>query len=59
MTEHEQRTPKPPDPGDPHPPRRKYARPSLVEYGSVTKLTQGTRTVQGDFGQAGFKMACL
>lgn len=40
-------------------PRRPYATPHLIEYGSVTKLTQGTRTTGGDAPGAGFKMACL
>ncbi len=40
-------------------PRRPYAKPHLIEYGSVTKLTQGTRTTNSDSPAAGFKMACL
>ena len=33
--------------------------PRLIEYGSITKLTQGSRTISNDAG-AGFKnMACL
>ncbi|MDQ3350213.1 MAG: hypothetical protein M3545_19885 [Acidobacteriota bacterium] len=41
------------------PPRRRYAKPHLIDYGSVTKLTQGTRTTGSDAPAAGFKMACL
>lgn len=40
-------------------PRRAYRRPTLTEYGSVAKLTQGTRTTQGESPGGGFKMACL
>ena len=40
--------------------RRTYAKPVLTEYGSIAKLTQGTRTNQSDAGGAGgFKMGCL
>ena len=35
--------------------RRPYTRPELIEYGSVAKLTQGTRTRQGDNPGAGFR----
>lgn len=40
-------------------PRRPYVKPHLLEYGSVTKLTQGTRTSGADSLVAGFMMACL
>jgi hypothetical protein len=40
-------------------PKRPYATPKLIEYGSVAKLTQGTRTKQGDTPAAGFRKACL
>lgn len=36
--------------------RRAYTRPKLIEYGSLSKLTQGTRTKQGDSPAAGFRM---
>jgi hypothetical protein len=40
--------------------KRPYRRPQLIEYGSVAKLTQGTRTTQSDGGGGGgFKMSCL
>jgi hypothetical protein len=41
--------------------RRPYAKPRLIEYGSVAKLTQGTLTRQADSPGAGFKMSnpCL
>ena len=40
--------------------RRPYAKPVLTEYGSIAKLTQGTRTNQSDAGGGGgFKMTCL
>lgn len=40
--------------------RRAYARPTLIEYGSVAKLTRGTLTKQADGAGAGFRMAnCL
>lgn len=35
--------------------RRPYTRPELIEYGSVAKLTQGTRTRQADNPGAGFR----
>ena len=35
--------------------RKAYATPSLVEYGSVAKLTQGTLTRQSDGKTGGFK----
>lgn len=41
------------------PPRRRYTKPHLIDYGSVTKLTQGTRTTGSDAPGAGFMMACL
>jgi hypothetical protein len=40
-------------------PRRPYNRPQLVEYGSIAKLTQGTRSVGSDAPSAGFRMNCL
>jgi hypothetical protein len=45
----------------PAPRRRPYAPPRLTEYGSVAKLTQGTRTTQQDSpGATTFKRAaCL
>ena len=39
--------------------KRAYAKPRLIEYGSVAKLTQGTMTKQADTPAAGFKMVCL
>ena len=40
--------------------KRPYSRPTLIEYGSVAKLTQGTLTRQSDAPTAGFKMSnCL
>ena len=39
--------------------RRPYAKPTLTEYGSIAKLTQGTRTNQSDGVGGGFKMGCL
>ena len=40
--------------------RRPYTKPTLTEYGSIAKLTQGTRTNQSDAGGGGgFKMTCL
>jgi hypothetical protein len=35
--------------------RKTYRRPELIEYGSVTKLTQGTNTVGNDGPMGGFK----
>jgi hypothetical protein len=35
--------------------RKPYSRPELIEYGSVTKLTQGTNTVGNDGPMGGFK----
>jgi hypothetical protein len=53
----------PPDdcsrPMSPAVPRRPYARPRLLEYGSVSKLTQGTNTKQSDAPSAGWKKNCL
>jgi hypothetical protein len=48
-------------PSDAHaaPPKRPYAKPRLIEYGSVAKLTQGTRTKQADSPAAGFRRVCL
>jgi hypothetical protein len=39
--------------------KRAYTTPKLIEYGSVAKLTQGTRTRQADTPAAGFKKVCL
>ena len=35
--------------------RQPYQRPTLTEYGSVAKLTQGTLTTQSDGKTGGFK----
>jgi hypothetical protein len=55
--------PQPDDPvrkdAAPAAPRRQYKKPTLTEYGSIAKLTQGTRTNQSDGVGGGFKMACL
>lgn len=40
-------------------PRQQYQKPTLTEYGSIAKLTQGTRTNQSDGVGGGFKMTCL
>ena len=34
-------------------------KPSLTEYGSIAKLTQGTATKQSDGKAGGFLMTCL
>jgi hypothetical protein len=39
--------------------KRAYAKPQLIEYGSIAKLTHGTMTKQADTPAAGFKMVCL
>jgi hypothetical protein len=41
--------------------RRAYSSPKLIEYGSVSKLTRGTMTKQGDAPTGGFRMTemCL
>lgn len=40
----------------PEPPRRRsYTTPRLAEYGSVSQLTRGSKSVSSDFPQAGFK----
>jgi hypothetical protein len=39
--------------------KRPYSKPRLIEYGSVAKLTQGTRTRNADSPAAGFKKVCL
>ena len=39
--------------------KRAYRKPRLVEYGSVAKLTQGTRTKQSDGPGGGFRMSCF
>lgn len=40
-------------------PRRPYSTPSLVEYGSVSKLTQTGTGTGTDGGSAGKSMMCL
>lgn len=41
-------------------PKRAYSTPKLIEYGSVAKLTRGTRSVQADATGGGFaKKTCL
>jgi hypothetical protein len=39
--------------------RRPYRSPALTCYGSVAKLTQGTRTVNNDGAMGGMMMMCL
>jgi hypothetical protein len=39
--------------------RRPYRAPTLTCYGSVAKLTQGTRTVGNDGAMGGMMMMCL
>lgn len=51
----EQRPPDHPEPRRQSPQRRPYTSPRLIEYGSVTKLTRGTKSVSSDFPQSGFK----
>ena len=46
-------------PRDSAQPKRPYAKPTLIEYGSIAKLTHGTMTKQADTPAAGFKMVCL
>lgn len=46
---------KPPTPA----PRKPYEPPRLVEYGSITKLTQGTLTILNDAGGGMRFMVCL
>ncbi len=36
-----------------------YETPRLVEYGSISKLTQGSRTVNDDGGAGMLSMMCL
>jgi hypothetical protein len=48
-----------PEPPGSAPTKRAYAKPQLIEYGSIAKLTQGTMTKQADTPAAGFKMVCL
>ena len=36
--------------------RRSYRRPQLVEYGSLAKLTRGTRSGSGEFTPLGILM---
>lgn len=40
-------------------PRRQYKKPVLTEYGSIAKLTQGTRTKVTDGPSGGFVRTCL
>ena len=40
-------------------PRQQYQKPTLTEYGSIAKLTQGSRTNSSDGVGGGFKMNCL
>jgi hypothetical protein len=35
--------------------RRPYTTPRVIDYGSVAKLTRGSRSVGSDFPQAGFR----
>lgn len=41
----------PPD----RPRKRPYTSPRVIEYGSVAKLTRGSKSISSDFPQAGFK----
>ena len=45
----------PPQPPSPAPNRRRYTRPTLVEYGSIEKLTQGSATRGGDGSGGAFR----
>lgn len=49
------------DPESPRrPSRRAYSSPRLIEYGSVAKLTRGSKSVNSDLPQAGYsKKDCL
>ena len=38
---------------------KRYEPPRLVEYGSITKLTQGTATIGSDSAAGFMMMACL
>jgi len=40
-------------------PRKPYSAPSLVEYGTIAKLTQGSLTVNNDGSNTKKKMMCL
>ena len=40
-------------------PRKPYVAPVLVEYGTVAKLTQGTRTRRNDGANTRKRRACL
>ena len=40
-------------------PKRAYSTPRLVEYGSIAKLTQGTRTNGFDAAGGGHSKNCL
>jgi hypothetical protein len=48
---------RPPDctPTPESPRRRAYQSPRLTEYGSITKLTRGSKSVKSDFPQGGFQ----
>lgn len=49
---------KPPEGRPPSAPRegkRPYSKPIITEYGSVSRLTQGSRTNQADGGSGGFR----
>jgi hypothetical protein len=39
--------------------RRPYRSPTLISYGSVAKLTQGTLTAGNDGAMGGMMMTCL
>lgn len=38
---------------------RPYAKPQLIEYGSVAKLTRGTKSGDGEITPTAEKMKCL
>ena len=38
---------------------RRYRSPELIEYGSIAKLTQGSKSTMGDGMGGGFKMASM
>lgn len=42
-------------PSEQHHRKRPYSRPTLTEYGSVSKLTQGSRTLNADGSSGGFR----
>ena len=46
--------------GSPDSRKRPYRRPELVEYGSVAKLTKGSKSINSDAPSAGLKSkVCL